>query len=155
MSSINQTLVNFKKIDENLASFVYHCLKELRGSVRYSMDDFITYLNENNYFRKGPYQILIGIKEDIKIGFMTCNRFAMPRYLGFGIEIEEIVIHPTSQGQGLGKEMIESFLSMCFRDKSLRIAIIKTDDSVNAGKLYSKYFDISNMVVYSKRLNKI
>jgi GNAT superfamily N-acetyltransferase len=95
------------------------------------------------------------MKRGEKVGMLTCNRFAIPRYLGFGIEIEEVVTHPSYQGQGIGSEMLEAFISSCVQNSNIRIVIVKTDDPKRAGRLYSKSFNINNKIVYSKEIHRL
>jgi RimJ/RimL family protein N-acetyltransferase len=155
MSSIGGPSIVFNRIDETTAAFVYECLEELRGSVSYPLDMFISYLREYQLFEEGPFQILVAMKRGEKVGMLTCNRFSIPRYLGFGIEIEEIVTHPSFQGQGIGSEMLKAFLSSCAQDPNIRTVIVKTDDPKRAGLLYSKSFNISDKTVYSKVINRL
>jgi GNAT superfamily N-acetyltransferase len=135
--------------------FVFECLKELRGSAEYSIDRFEAYVKAYCLLDHPDFQIMIGASAFQPVGILTCNRFAMPRYLGFGYEIEEIVISPALQGKGYGKAMIEAFLAWSQPDQSIRKIILKTDDGARAGRLYSQFFDIVHTTVYAKAMCRI
>jgi GNAT superfamily N-acetyltransferase len=148
-------MIELRRMIREDTGFVFDCLKELRGSVTYSLDGFESYLEEHRLIDHADFYILIGADALERIGMLTCNRFSMPRYLGFGYEIEEVVVHPALQGRGYGKALIEAFLSRAALDASVRKVIVKTDDDVRAGRLYARYFDVVQTTVYARAIHRI
>jgi len=146
-------MIELNNLSANTVEFAYECLKELRGSLSYSMGQFQDYVLHNNLFDHPQFSILVGNDLHVPVGILTCNRFAMPRYLGFGYELEEVVVHEQFQGKGYGKLLIEAFLDKVKTEKNIRKVIVKTDDQVRAGKLYEQYFEVANTSVYSKAVN--
>ncbi len=144
-----------KPMDRQYTAFVYTCLKELRGSVDYSFADFEAFIEKYEVIKHPAYQIFIGFIDCKPVGVLTCNRFIMPRYLGFGYELEEVIIHPSMQGKNYGGQLIAGFIKLVKEDKSIRKIIVKTDDQQQAGKLYKRYFDINEATVYVRKVNNL
>lgn len=142
-------------ISDDSMGFVFECLKELRGQASYSSRDFEEYVRANHLMGHPNFQILIGYDKNDPVGILTCNRFAMPRYLGFGYELEEVVIRCPAQGKGYGKQLVSAFLERVAKERSIRKVIVKTDDQLRAGKLYKRYFSVSTATVYSKTVNHL
>jgi GNAT superfamily N-acetyltransferase len=132
--------------------FVYECLGELRGSAVYSFENFSEYVDQQ-LIEHPACRILVASIDGNPVGMLTCNTFAMPRYLGFGYELEEVVVHPLHRRQGLGRKMIARFIDDVRSDPRVRKIIVKTDDRERAGRLYSGFFDTSDSTVYTLRLN--
>lgn len=141
--------------EESHIPFVYECLTELRGEAEYTVEDFATYMEQEKYFAGSPFQLFVALSDGTPVGILTCNRFAMPRYLGFGAEIEEVVVHPNFQNRGMASAMLKSYLDECAQDSTLRKVTIKTDDPLRAGRVYSKYFLPVDTTVYSKTINRL
>ena len=146
-------MIELKPISYTNVEFVYECLKELRGNLNYSLSEFTQYLEENLLLDHPNFLILVGSDLDTCVGMITCNRFAIPRYMGFGYELEEVIVHPNFQSKGYGKALIESFLQQVKSDVGVRKVIVKTDDRLKAGKLYERYFGAVDVQVYSKVVN--
>ncbi|MBI4375235.1 MAG: GNAT family N-acetyltransferase [Elusimicrobia bacterium] len=146
-------MIKLKALSDDSLEFAFQCLKELRGRARYSLSDFERYVRANHLMDHSNFEMLVGYTGKFPIGILTCNRFAMPRYLGFGYELEEVIICPSRQGQGYGKQLVRAFLRRAKSDKSIRKVIVKTDDQVRAGKLYKKYFSVSPATVYHTTVN--
>jgi GNAT superfamily N-acetyltransferase len=134
-------------------AFVYECLNELRGDLQYSAKRFRDYVSSHGLFDHPDFIILVGRNEAEYVGMLSCNRFAMPRYLGFGFELEEVVVHRKYQGNGYGKGLIESFFRYVCDDTDVRKVLVKTDDAVKAGNLYRQYFEVVQTTVYAKSMN--
>ena len=100
-------------------SFIYSCLKQLRGDVEYSERDLKEFLNTQRYFGLTSTcgEILVGWEHNIPRGILTCNRFNIPRYLGQGVELEEVIVASGMHGRGFGSAMINSFLYLCRKRK--------------------------------------
>jgi len=135
--------------------FVFECLRELRGQADYSLAQFEDYVRAHGLFGHADFLILVGITGAQPVGMLTCNRFAMPRYLGFGYELEEVVVHPSFQGRGHGKELVHAFLERARSEPEIRKVIVKTDDQLRAGKLYQRYFSVVATTIYGATVNRI
>lgn len=135
--------------------FVFECLKELRGEAEYSQEKFESFVLESGLIGHQDFQIFIGMYENREIGMLTCNRFAMPRYLGFGFELEEVIIHPAYQGDGYGKALVQAFLDHVSHDQSVRKVIVKTDDEIRAGGVYRHFFHVVQTKLYGKYIHRL
>ena len=135
--------------------FIHECLRELRGAVDYPEGRLADYLANDPVVQSGCCRIFVGEVDGVAVGMLTCNRYAMPRYLGYGIELEEVVVHPACQGHGHGGAMLEAFLAMVQADPSVRRVTVRTDDVQRAGRLYSRYFVATAATVYSCSVNRI
>ena len=143
------------KIALDDVSFVLACLKELSGNVSYSEQALYQYLNNSGAFGDGPYQILIAQEDGVRLGMLTCNRYSIPRYLGYGIELEEVVILPEFQGKGIAGRMIEGFIRQMTSDVSLRKITVRTDDRQKAKRVYARYFSETDQIVFARMINKL
>lgn len=133
--------------------FVFECLKELRGTANYDRNAFDTYIHENGLLHDAAFRLFVGRSGITRVGMLTCNRFAIPRYLGFGYELEEVIVHPEHQHQGHGGALVKAFLEFVAIDNSIRKVIVKTDDEIRAGRVYQKYFDVVPTKVYGKSVH--
>ena len=145
--------MKIKKAKLNDAKFIHDNLEILRGDVSYSFLKFQNFyksflLNENNW-------IYIAEISNNNVGFVTVNKYSSIRYIGYTIELEEVVIIEEMRGRGIGKQFLNLVIDRIKTDLSIRKIVIKTDDLLVAGKLYSKFLNINNMRVFQKRLNKI
>jgi ribosomal protein S18 acetylase RimI-like enzyme len=132
------------------AEFLFECLRELRGGASYTPADFVEYLERHGLLSHPEFQIFVGCAGVRPVGMLTCNRFAMPRYLGFGVEIEEVVVHPRAQRQGYAEAMLQALFKRLAGDRALRKILVKTDDQLRAGGLYRKHFDVVLTTVYGR-----
>lgn len=137
--------------------FIYDCLKQLRGDVVFSEVDLKNFLISQSYFesKNNGSEILIGWENNIPRGILSCSRFNIPRYLGQGVELEEVIVSKEAQGLGFGSAMIESFLQIVEGDTLIRRVIVKTDDLVVAGGLYKKFFSETDYKTFSIRINDL
>jgi GNAT superfamily N-acetyltransferase len=135
--------------------FVYDCLATLRGDAWYDECEFKRYIEINELFNPGPFSILVGREAGEQLGMLTCNRFSIPRYLGFGVEIEEVVVHPRYQGKGVAERMLNEVIAMLSLDNSVRKVVVKTDDVQRAGKGYEKVLSVSEQIVYARAINRL
>ena len=134
--------------------FLYSCLLTLRGGAKYSREDLSKFCERTGLYRSNS-PVLIASKSTTKFGMLTCNRFVIPRYLGFGIELEEVVIAPKFQGQGLAEQMLLAFLAWAHRQPEIRRVQVRTDDELRAGRIYSRIFRVTESKVYSSSLNPL
>jgi len=82
------------------------------------------------------------------------NKFNMARYLGYGVEMEELVVHKDYRGKGLTYKILDEVIKMVQKDKTVRKFVLKPngDDSKH---IFSKSFDLTDFVVFQKYLNKL
>jgi GNAT superfamily N-acetyltransferase len=136
--------------------FIFECLCELRGTTEYCFQQFEQYIDSLSVLDSGGSNgFFIGVLEEERIGILSWNRFLIPRFLGYGYELEEVVVLPKYQRNGFGGRMLEEFLAMIKNEEGLRKVIVKTDDASGAGTLYNRYFSESELRVYSKSMNLI
>ncbi len=151
--------MNLKPIDSASIPFAFECIKALRGDAEYGYEAFSAYIERNFLKAQGSdHTMLIASKESIPMGILTCNRFLMPRYLGFGYELEEVIVDKNHKNRGYGTEMIHAFFEYVKEQSDyseLRKIIVKTNDKVIAFKLYQKLFDETENTVYAQRINNL
>lgn len=135
--------------------FAYECLAELRGAAQYSEVSFRRYVEEARLLEHPDFRILIGFEDGERVGMLTCNRFAMPRYLGYGYELEEVVIHPRHRGRGLAGALVSAFLESVAQRPEVRKVIVKTDDEGRAARVYERLFGRVAAKVYARTVNRL
>ena len=145
--------INKASLDD--LEFIFCCLKELRGSVNYTLNDFKKYVTSNNILSSPNFEIFIFKDGKNNIAIITSNKFSIPRYLGFGIEIEEIVVAKNFRGLGYGKKVIKIFIKYFQSKKHIRKIVVRTDDFSIAGPLYENFFNKSNIKTFSSNINPI
>lgn len=151
-------MFNLRKATINDAEFIHECLSYLVSDLNHSINEFTEYLEQYLFSKNNSIykpEIRIGELQNTQIGILTCNYYLMPRYLGIGCSLEEVVILEKYQGNGYAAKLIKSFVSEALLDKNIRKVNISTDDKVKAGSAYKKVFDETHMVVYAKILNKL
>jgi GNAT superfamily N-acetyltransferase len=147
--------MKLRAMDEADVPFVHDCLRELRGAAEYTVAQLTEYLATEASLRTGACTILVGEVGSERVGLLTCNRYAMPRYLGYGIELEEVVVHPSHQRQGHGAAMLDAFLAGVSADPQLRRVTVRTDDARRAGVLYAKFFARLECLVFSRGVHRL
>jgi GNAT superfamily N-acetyltransferase len=105
--------------------FVYESLTELRGGVDVSPDMFHAYCGR--LFEEPDARILIADAGGRRVGAIALNRFAMPRYAGYGYEIEEFVVVRACRRKGVGRRMLELVIERCGRDPLARKIVVKSN----------------------------
>lgn len=148
-------MIQLRQITDGSVEFAYDCIKDLRGDAEYDLALFKEYIRSNCLSESPSVHMYIAYEELEPRGLLTVNKFAMPRYLGFGYELEEVIVSREFQGQGYGSQIIEAFLSSIVGDKNTRKVLVKTDDDALAGKFYQKYFDVVLTKVYSRFVHRI
>jgi GNAT superfamily N-acetyltransferase len=147
--------MELRKMSLQDAGFVYECLQELRGEAAYTLAEFIEFIGREGVIDHAQWQILIGSTGVADVGMLTCNRLAVPRYIGVAYEIEELVVHPTYQGKGYGTAMVACFVELAKRDPAVRKVLVKTDDDLRAARIYSRFFERSEASVFARRVHVI
>ena len=131
--------------------FIYDTLKGLRGEVDYSLEYFVEYFE--NFMKGDNFFIYLAELDGLKIGLITVNKFSMPRYCGYGLELEEVVIVEGCRGKGMVKIFIDLLIKEFQPDTLLRKVLIKTDDRGYVSELYARLFDKTSFLVFQKKIN--
>ena len=139
-------------VDDETMEFCYECLFELRGDVKYGLQDFEKYV-QTNLNASLASKLYVGFDQNKPVGILTVNQFQIPRYLGYGYELEEVVVQPDYQMRGYGKKLVEAFLERVEDEPDLRKVIVKTDDDERAGRLYKHFFEVVDTTTYSRTIN--
>lgn len=132
--------------------WVYQVLEELREPVRYTLESFKGYYSA--LLKNNMTEILLFCREQDKVGLVTLNKFSMPRYLGYGYEMEEFVIHKSYRGKGLSYKMIDAVKDYISSDKIVRKLIIKSNGA-DSKKVYAKALNQTDLVAFQIYLNKL
>ncbi|HAH50369.1 MAG TPA: hypothetical protein DCL80_03545 [Balneola sp.] len=93
-------------------------------------------------------------KEDI-IGYALVNRSVQLRYLGFVVEIEEIVVSKKFRRKGYGEKFIYLLKEEYKSDLNCRKLGIKTNDLNGSARLYRRLFDETDLIYFQIFLNRI
>jgi len=144
--------MQLRKATEKDSEWVYDILEELRRPVAYSLDQFKDFYKE--ILSANMSEILILSDQDQNMGMVTLNKFAMPRYLGYGYEMEEFVIHKDHRRKGLSYTLIEEVKKYITSDKSVRKLLVKSN-GVDSMPIYAKALNETDLVSYQEYLNKL
>jgi hypothetical protein len=136
-------------------SFISNCLNTLLDKTRYSPEVFASYFLELHEGKYSKTEVWIAENEYEKVGCITANKFAIPRYLGYGVEFEEIVILPEHQRKGYGASFIQQLSHHYMKDHVCRKICVKTNDTEGSGKLYKSLMTETDMIYYQDYLNKL
>jgi len=128
--------------------FLWECLATLRGNAQYSVAQLGQFLRVH---AGTTCKVLVAECGGTPVGMLTCNRTPMPRYVGVGVELEEVVIHPAHQGRGLALPMLKACIDMYLADPEVRRITVHSDDQGRAKKVYSQLFATSDVQRYVLR----
>ena len=134
-------------------NFIYNALEVLRDGLDINYSQFENYYT--HVLKLTTTEFIIGNDlENNQIGLITLNRFEIPRYMGYGIEMEEVVVLEKYRGKGYAKQMIELIFEKYKIDTACRKLLVKTDGE-EAMKLYEHYFSKTSLCHFQKYLNKV
>lgn len=142
------------KSDKAHVHFVYECLQHLVDRKLYTFEQFSNYYHSLLQLPDKP-DLWIAEYNNKPVGFISAVKFYMNRYLGYGIELEEIVIHSNFQGRGLGTKFIGKLIEFYSKDEACRKVLIKSTDHTGSCRLYERILDKTDFMVFSKRLNNV
>lgn len=134
---------------------VFTAVCELLDSSLFHLSDFEIYWQSLLRGAFGKCDVWLAIKDGKPCAYILANYFAIPRYLGFGIELEEVVTLPEYQRKGIGKSFIKFLVTQYSSKNTCRKIVVKTDDHSGSGKLYAELFNSTGMRLYQKYLNKL
>lgn len=145
----------FKKASVEDAKWAYQAVQYLLDRKIFEEDMFVNYWIELLSGKYGKCEVWIALMDGIRVSYIIANFNALPRYIGYSVELEEIVTLPEYQRKGIGGRFIDYLILNYKKDPSCRKIIVKTNDFSGAGKLYGKYFTLTNVYFYQRFLNKI
>jgi|GEM_PF-1221407 len=135
--------------------FVHECLKALRGRAQYGVPELRAYMERLPEVQGTATTLLVAHHQGRAVGILAVNRFAMPRYLGYGVELEEVVIDQDHRRYGYGAAMIAAFLRSVEGDRELRTVRVRTDDHDGSGRLYARMFNATASRLYAKSVHPL
>ncbi len=141
-----------RKATINDCLWIYEILEELRNPVEYSFDSFKAFFHQ--MITNDNVQLLILTDNEENIGYVTLNKFSMPRYIGYGVEMEEFIIHKKHRGKGYSYKLIEEVKKYIQADKTIRKLIIKSNGN-DSKPIYAKVLNETDLVTFQTYLNKI
>jgi GNAT superfamily N-acetyltransferase len=145
----------YRKANFEDAEVVFTAIHELLDKPLFSLKSFEAYWLGLLSGAFGRSDVWLAIAEGKICAYILANYYPMPRYLGQGVELEEVVTLPAYQRKGIGKSFIQYLFEHYGSDSSCRKVSIKTDDHAGSGKLYATLFGRTDMEFYHKYLNKI
>lgn len=142
-----------RKATSSDSEFIFECLTLLLDKKMYEFNEFQKFYE--NCMKQEHSDLWLASVNGLSIGFLTANKFLIPRYLGFGIEVEEIVIIKKFQGRGFGRLFLETIIEYYKPDLNCRKIIIKSNDLEGSCKLYRRVFSETDFMVFQTFLNKV
>ena len=145
--------MNIRKATALDSHFIFECLKLLIDEDFYTYTEFEKYLDK--CLKNTCTEFWIATLDNSQIGLITANKFSVPRYLGFGVEFEEVVIAKPYQGKGYGTSFLNEVINKYKADHNCRKVLIKSNDKEGSCRLYEKVFSKTDFLVFQTYLNKI
>jgi GNAT superfamily N-acetyltransferase len=134
---------------------VYSAVNELLDTPLFDLKDFQSYWNNLLSGEFGKCEPWLAIKGSTIFAYILANYYPIPRYLGIGVELEEVVTFSNFQRKGIGRLFIKFLILHYTKEQKVRKISIKTNDHSGSGRLYSDLFVTTDMRLYQKFLNKI
>lgn len=134
---------------------VFNAIKELIDKDFYNYIDFEIYWKKVLTGEFGKCDLWVAFTNNKFCAYICANYFPIPRYIGFGVELEEIVTLPSFQRKGIGGIFITELVNHYLDNNACRKILIKTNDRLGSGRLYSRLFAETNMIIYQKLLNTL
>lgn len=145
----------FRKATIGDCNFVYSAIQELLDRPLFSFNEFEFYWSSLLKGEYGKCEPWLAIKEGFFCAYILANFYPIPRYLGLGVELEEVVTLPNFQRKGIGRLFIRFLILHYTSEKNIRKISVKTNDHKGSGRLYTELFDVTDMHFYQNYLNKI
>jgi L-amino acid N-acyltransferase YncA len=147
--------MEIRQASNNDIEFVFECFKELRGKASYSLEEFTDFFHSYTSRNESWNGIHVILVNDEIVGLATLNKFGLPRYLGYGIEVEDLILLENARGKKYGELFMNELIKECEKDKSIRRVMCKTDNQFHAERIYSKMYDPKNFYIFFRPMNQI
>ena len=147
----NVTLVDLPiPVSADDATFIADCLTDLFAPLAGRVAELRAYLDANI---APPHTSMLLIDVDgVHAGLATVVRFAMPRHLGHGYEVQELVVVPAFRNKGVARRALELVAERLRADTSARKVVIRTN--VDAAKrAYGSVWKPIDLTSYQTMLN--
>lgn len=132
------------------ATYVAEQLAELFAPIAGRASELRAYLDDTLH---PPHTAMFVIEVDgRRAGVLTVDRHAMPRYLGFAYEIQELVVVAPFRGRGVARAALVLVAERCRRDPLARKVLIKTNVEA-AKRAYASVWSTTDVVSYQAMLN--
>lgn len=132
------------------ASFVADCLVELFAPIAGRTDELRAYLDVT--LRSPETTMLVMEVDGQRAGLVTLVRYAMPRYLGYAYEIQELVVAHPFRGRGVARRALALVAAHCKQDPLARKVVIKTNVEA-AKRAYASVWSATDLTSYQDMLN--
>jgi hypothetical protein len=148
--------LTFRKAVLSDFNFIYIAIQELLEQPLFTPYQFKKYWFEllSGVFGKNDLWLAFNSEGEF-VGYIFVNFYMLPRYLGFGVDLEEVVTIPKFQRKGICKIFINFLITHYKLENQCRKITIKTDDISGSGKLYKSLFDSTETRIFQTFLNKI
>jgi GNAT superfamily N-acetyltransferase len=132
------------------AAFVTECLVALFAPIAGRVDEMRMYLDA--HVRPPETSVLVIEVDGHRAGIVTLVRFAMPRYLGYGYEIQELVVAPPHQNKGVARRTLALVAERCRGDARARKVVIRTNVD-GARRAYASVWSATDLTSFQTMLN--
>lgn len=132
------------------ASFVADCLVDLFAPIAGRTTELRAYLDTT--LRSPDTAVLVVEVDGQRAGLVTLVRYAMPRYLGYAYEIQELVVAHPFRGRGIARRVLGLVADRCKADPLARKVVIKTNVAI-AKRAYASVWSESDLSSYQTMLN--
>ncbi len=132
------------------ATWVADCLVDLFAPIAGRIDQLRIYLDAT--LSAPATEIIVAEVDGERAALVTLVRYAMPRYLGYAYEIQELVVLRAFRGRGLARRVLELVAERCKQDPLARKVVIRTN--VDAAKrAYASVWSATDLTSYQAMLN--
>jgi ribosomal protein S18 acetylase RimI-like enzyme len=133
--------------------FLTTCLLELNSNLERHTEAFGNFLRDLAR-NDAATEVLIAWSDENRVGMMTINRFAMPRYVGFGYEVQEIVVAQSARSRGIGQQLLEAVIERYRANPATRKVVVRSNDP-RSQALYARVYGGSDLISFQTFVHKI
>lgn len=147
--------LEFRKATLSDSEVVFTAIQELLDKPLFTLKTFESYWGQLISGEFGKCDVWLAFNDGMACAYILANYYPIPRYIGVGVELEEIVTLREYQRKSVGRKFIQFLIAHYRRNNLCRKITVKTDDHSGSGNLYSDLFGLTEMRFYHKFLNKI
>ena len=145
-------------LSEDVLAFCVEALHEVFSSIDHwhAAGAVKPYLDAE--LQRGDTWIFIAVSNatNERVALVSVTRFAMPRYLGHGYEVEEMCVLPAFRGKGIATRILELLAEKYKQDPNARKLLIRTNETNHAArKAYGRVCEMTDMISMQTFLNKL